>query len=73
MTVNAIYETQGLEYTDYYGGGLGRYYTVSKGQMDERTEELYIPSEYNGNRVLEIAEYGFEGLTSLKRVVCAED
>ena len=29
MTVNAIYETQGLEYTDYYGGGLGRYYTVT--------------------------------------------
>ena len=70
--VTAVYETQGLEYTERYGAGFGRYFLVSKGRMDEDTEELYIPSEHDGGRVLEINEHGFEKLTSLKKAVCPD-
>ena len=66
FTVNAVYETRGLEYTPL-GNGTG--YEVSKGEMDENTQELFIPEKYNGARVIRIANSAFEECDNLKRAV----
>ena len=71
MTVNAIYETQGLEYTFYVSGGHS-YYAVSKGKMAEDIEELYIPATYRNVPVEQIEPYGFMESESLQSAVLPE-
>ena len=66
FTVNAVYETRGLEYTPL-DNGTGC--EVSKGEMDENTQELFIPEQYNGARVIRIANSAFEECDNLKRAV----
>ena len=57
MTVNAIYETQGLQYTLIAGKNE---YEVSQGKLSEETKELYIPAEHEGIPVTKIADNGFK-------------
>ena len=60
MTINAKYETIGLRYIKNSENG----YIVDKGTMDPETVELYIPTEYFGVPVEEIAEFGFSSSAS---------
>ena len=55
LLVQAIYETQGLEYKV---NNQGTKYRVSKGAMT--ATELFIPAEYNGKPVTVIDENGFQ-------------
>lgn len=56
MTVNAVYATQGLQYTLI---NKQTQYRVSKGEMNTAVKELFIPAEYNGKPVTIIDEHAF--------------
>lgn len=56
ITVNAIYETQGLQYTPI---NQQTQYRVSKGEMNTKTNELFIPAEHDGKPVTVIDENAF--------------
>ena len=57
MTVNAVYETDGL---DYVLINEQREYRVSAGEMNSQTEELFIPALHDGKPVTVIADNAFE-------------
>lgn len=56
MTVNAVYATQGLQYTPI---NQQTQYRVSKGEMNTATKELFILAEYKGKPVTVIDEKAF--------------
>ena len=70
FTVNAVYETRGLKYTSL-DNGTG--FEVSKGEMDENTQELFIPEKYNGERVARVMEDAFRQCRSIKTVTFSEN
>lgn len=59
MTIRATYETKNLHYTL---NNEKNAYIVDRGMMASETSELYIPCEYSGRPVEEIAERGFYAL-----------
>ena len=63
LLVQAVYETQGLEYTLI---NQETEYSVAKGEMT--ATELFIPAEYNGKPVTSIGYYAFEYCSGLKSV-----
>lgn len=56
IQVEAIYQTQGLQFSFT---NQQTQYKVSKGEMNAQTQELFIPSEYNGKPVTKISENAF--------------
>lgn len=58
MTVNAVYETQGLQYTAI---NSQQEYRVSADTMSHYVDELFIPAYHDGKPVTVIAEKGFAG------------
>lgn len=60
ITVNAIYETQGLQYTRI---NEQTQYRVSKGEMNTTINELFIPAEHNGKPVTVIDENAFSNVS----------
>lgn len=56
MTVNAVYETEGLAYTLINNQ---QEYRVSAGTMNKETEELFIPAVHDEKPVTVIAENAF--------------
>ncbi len=59
MTVNAVYETEGLAFTLINNQ---QEYRVSAGTMSKETEELFIPAVHDEKPVTVIAENAFEAL-----------
>lgn len=67
--VNAVYETEGLEYTRLATGA----YEVSRGTMSSDTTELFLPTRHSGVRVTQIAERGFEKCNQLISIYIPEN
>ena len=67
ITVNAVYETQGLMYSL-----VGDSYSVT-GFENETAEVVFIPQTYNGKNVTSIGEFAFFECSSLKNVQISEN
>lgn len=69
FTVTALYETQGLAFTPINNA---REYSVARGDMNEKTQEVFIPASYLGKPVTTIDNRAFYNCADLTSITIPE-